>query len=378
MEEYVSDCVIFLDHRVRSEVATRRLRIIKYRGSKHGTNEYPTLIDEHGLSVLPISSIGLTYPVSSRRLTTGIPRLDTMLGGNGYYQGSSILVSGTAGSGKTSLAAAFAESVCRRGGKCLYCAFEESADQIVRNMRSIGYDLARWQNAGRLRFHAVRPTVYGLEMHLAMIHKLIVEFPPTAVIMDPVTTMLAIGEAAETRSMLTRVIDFLKSQGITSVFTSLTGGGDVLEESVVGISSLMDTWLLVRMIDSNGERNRLLYVLKSRGMAHSNQMREFRLTSQGIQLQDVYVGQGAVFTGAARLQQEALDRAEAVTWQQAAERRERELRQEQTALEAQIAALRARTGTIRAELKTSRRQVRSREEVALATRRALGRARLAD
>ncbi len=378
LEEYVSDCVIFLDHRVISEIATRRLRIVKYRGSRHGTNEYPTLIDETGLSILPISSLGLAYPVSTRRLSAGIPRLDTMLDGKGYYQGSSILVSGTAGTGKTSVAVAFAEGVCRRGGTVLYCAFEESPEQILRNMRSIGYDLGRWQKAGRLHFHSIRPTLYGLEMHLATIHKRVTEVRPTALIMDPVTNMLGIGEQGEARGMLTRVIDFLKSQGITSIFTSLTEGGAAMEQSAVGISSLMDTWILVRMLEANGERNRLLYILKSRGMAHSNQMREFQLTARGIQLQNVYVGPGVVLTGSARMQQEARDRAEAVVESEAAERRERELRQEQAALEAQIAALRVRAGIIQAELKTSRKQERGRRDVALTTRGALGRARLAD
>jgi circadian clock protein KaiC len=378
LEEYVSDCVIVLDHRVVNQVATRRLRIVKYRGAKHGTNEYPTLIDEHGLSVLPISSLGLTYPVSLERISTGVPRLDTMLGGKGYYRGSSILISGTAGTGKTSLATAFIDRVCRQGGKALYCAFEESPEQIVRNMRSIGMDLDKWRQAGRLQFHAVRPSLYGLEMHLASLYKLVSGFKPLAMVMDPITTMLSIGDSAEVKAMLTRVIDFLKNQGITSVFTSLTGGGHDLERSEVGISSLMDTWLQVRMLEASGERNRLLYVLKSRGMAHSNQMREFLLTDEGIRLQDVYLGGGTVLTGSARLVQEAQDQAGALAEREATEQRERDLAQERATLEAQAGALLARVHSIKQERQTAKAQARGRGDVAGARRRALARVRQAD
>ena len=378
LEEYVSDCVIVLDHRVTNQVATRRLRIVKYRGSKHGTNEYPTLIDEDGLSVLPISSLGLTYPVSTARISTGIPRLDAMLGGKGYYRGSSILISGTAGTGKTSLATAFVDRVCRQGVKALYCSFEESPDQIVRNMRSIGYDLDTWRKAGRLQFHSVRPSLYGLELHLASLHKLVHDFKPLAIVLDPITNMLSIGESAEVKAMLTRVIDFLKNQGITSVFTSLTGGGHDLEQSDVGIYSLMDTWLQVRILEANGERNRLLYLLKSRGMAHSNQMREFVLTDEGIRLQDVYVGPGTVLTGSARLVQEAQDQAGVLAEQQAAERRGQDLAQEQATLEAQAAALLARVRSIKQELQTARVQARGRRDAASAGQRALALVRQAD
>ena len=351
LEEYVSDCVLFLDHRVLNQVATRRLRIVKYRGSKHGTSEYPTLIDEDGLTVMPISSLALTYPVTSARVSTGLRRLDAMMGGKGYYRGSSVLISGTAGTGKTSLAAAFVESMCRRGERCLYFSFEESPDQIVRNMRSIGIDLGRWHAAGRLRFCVQRPTQFGLEMHLAKVHKLTKDFRPAGVVMDPITNLTSVGEATEINAMLTRVIDMLKNEGITSVFTSLTNGGGELEHTVVGISSLMDTWLIVRMVESENERNRLLYVLKSRGMAHSNQMREFRLSDRGIELLDAYVGPGTVLTGAARLAEEARDMARALTEIEEGARRQRELQQEATAVEAQIAGLRARADNLRAELK---------------------------
>jgi len=378
LEEYVSDCVILLDHRVKNQVATRRLRIVKYRGSKHGTNEYPALIDEHGLSVLPISSLGLTYPVGTERVSTGIPRLDAMLGGKGYYRGSSILVSGTAGTGKTSLATAFLDRVCRQGGPALYCSFEESPDQIIRNMRSIGYDLDTWRKAGRLQFHSVRPSLYGLEMHLATLHKLVEEFKPRAVVLDPITNMLSIGDSPEVKAMLTRLIDFLKNRGITSVFTSLTAGGHDPDQSEVGISSLMDSWLLVRMLETNGERNRLLYVLKSRGMAHSNQMREFLLTDAGIQLWDVYVGPGAVFTGSSRLAQEARDKADGLAEQVAAARRERELVREQASLKAQAAALLTRVGHIKEELQTAQQQARRRAGATRIDQETLARARKAD
>jgi len=378
LEEYVSDCVIFLDHRVHNQVATRRLRVVKYRGSKHGTNEYPTLIDEHGLSVLPISSLGLNYPVSEERISSGIDRLDSMLGCQGYYRGSSILISGTAGTGKSSLAAAFADKTCRSGGRCLYFSFEESPEQIIRNMRSIGFNLDQWRKKDLLRFNSVRPTLFGLEMHLATIHRMVKDFKPQAVVMDPINNMMTIGETDEVKAMLTRVIDFLKSEGITTVFTSLTGGGDALEQSEIGISSLMDTWLLVRVLETSGERNRLLYVLKSRGMAHSNQMREFVLSDQGIKLVDVYVGPGEVLTGSARLVQEAKDQAKGLAEQQAAAARQRELEQEEANLKNQANAIAARLAMIKAEREVAKRTGRRRQEQTAKERKEMAAARKAD
>ncbi len=378
LEEYISDCVIFLDHRVNNQVATRRLRIVKYRGSAHGTNEYPALIDEQGLSVLPISALGLNYPVTRTRVSTGIARLDTMLSGKGYFKGSSILVSGIAGAGKTSVAAAFANSVCGRGGRCLYWSSEESPDQIIRNMASIGFDLGRHVRKGLLRFHSVRPTLYGLESHLVSLHKQVSEFRPEAFVMDPITNLSAIANEAEIKAMLTRVIDFLKNQSITAVFTSLTSGGGALEQSEVGVSSLMDTWLLLSTVQSASERNRVLYLLKSRGMAHSNQMREFVLSDRGIDLLDVYVGPGAVFTGAARLSQEARDKAEALSQQQAAGRRRRELEQEHNSLRAQVAALQARLADIVAEQRRAADSEKQRATARLTEQAEIARARKAD
>ncbi|AFL72355.1 circadian clock protein KaiC [Thiocystis violascens] len=343
LEEYVSDCVIFLDHRVNNQVATRRLRIVKYRGSRHGTNEYPALIDEFGLSVLPISSVSLDHRASRERVSTGIPRLDAMLSGQGYFKGSSVLISGTAGAGKSSLAAAFADSVCQRGGRCLYWSSEESSDQILRNMSSIGIDLGRHIQSGLLQCFAVRPTLYGLENHLVRLHKLVGEQRPEAVILDPITNFAAVGDAAEVKIMLTRVIDFLKKEGITAVFTSLTQGGGhgQLEQTDEGISTLTDTWLLVQMVQSGGERNRLLYVLKSRGMAHSNQVRELLLSDRGIDLADVYTGTGLLQTGSERLAQQSRDQSAALAERQASERRRRLLEKERRVLAARIQALQA-------------------------------------
>jgi circadian clock protein KaiC len=286
LEEYISDCVIFLDHRVINQVATRRLRIVKYRGSSHGTNEYPTMINETGLSVLPISSLGLDYGVTQERISTGVASLDAMFGGKGYYRGSSVLFSGTAGTGKSSFAAAFADAACQRGERCLYFAYEESPAQIVRNMASIGFDLSGWVKDDCLRFHAVRSTFFGLEQHLVLIHKLVEQFQPDCVVIDPVTNLISIGDRAEVTAMLTRVIDYLKQKGITAVFTSLTKGGGPLENTDVAISSLMDTWLMLRQDEAIGERKRMLYILKSRGMAHSSEVHEFRLSDNGIQLDD--------------------------------------------------------------------------------------------
>jgi circadian clock protein KaiC len=350
LEEYVSDCVIFLDHRVINQIATRRLRVVKYRGSIHGTNEYPTLIDEHGLSVLPISSLGLDYGASSERIPTGIERLDAMMGG-GYFRGTSVLVSGSAGTGKTSIATAFTDGVCGRGERCLYLAFEEAPAQIMRNMASIGYDLDQWVRKGLLRFQAVRSTLYGLEQHLVTIHKSVSEFKPAAVVVDPITNLTAIGDEREIKAMLTRIIDFLKNQGVTALFTSLTGGGETAEQSEVGVSSLMDSWLLMRNIEAAGERNRLLFVLKSRGMAHSNQVREFLLTNNGIHLKEVYVGPGTVLTGSARAIQEAQDKTAADTERQAGVRRRRELQQEQVLAQAQLNALQVKTAALAEEIK---------------------------
>ncbi|HEY7156425.1 MAG TPA: circadian clock protein KaiC [Gemmataceae bacterium] len=351
LEEYVSDCVIVLDHRITEQLSTRRLRIVKYRGTTHGTNEYPFLIDATGISVLPVTSLGLRHEASSERISTGIPRLDAMLGGAGVYRGSSVLISGTAGTGKTSLAAHFADSTCRRGERCLYFAFEESESQMVRNMRSIGLDLTPWLKKGLLCFHATRPTAYGLEMHLATLHKLVNEFQPRAVIVDPITNFLKAGTASEAESMLMRLIDFLKAEQITALFTTLTQGDDAREQSQSGISSLIDTWLLLRDIELGGERNRGIYVLKSRGMAHSNQIREFLLTDHGVELKDVYVGPEGVLTGSLRLAQEAREQAAALSRQQEIERRQRDLERKRQALEAQLAALRGQFEAEEEELK---------------------------
>ena len=341
LEEYVSDCVILLDHRVTENLSTRRLRIVKYRGSVHGTNEYPFLIDEAGISVLPVTSLRLEHEVSNERVSSGIARLDQMLGGHGYYRGSSILISGTAGSGKTSVAAHFADAACRRGEKCLYFAFEESQGQMVRNMRSIGIDLEPWIKQGLLYFHAARPTLAGLEMHLTTMHKGINDIQPRSVIVDPISNFTAAGTTTEAKSMLIRLIDLLKVKQITTLFTNLTQGGSPTEMTEMAVSSLMDTWLLLRTIELGGERNRSMYVLKSRGMAHSNQLREFVLTDRGVDLLDVYLGSDGVLTGSARLAQESREKAEALIQQQEIEAKQREIERQRCVLESQITALRA-------------------------------------
>ncbi|MAU08282.1 MAG: KaiC 1 [Anaerolineaceae bacterium] len=284
IEEYVSDCVILLDHRIENQLSTRRMRIVKYRGTPHGSDEYPFLIDESGFSVLPISSIGLDYKVSEERVSSGISRLDDMLGGRGFFRGSTILVSGPTGTGKSTIAAQFVHAACLRGERCLYFSFEEPAGQIIRNMRSVGIDLRPWVDADSLRFKTVRPTMYSLEMHLAKLHNDIADFDPQIVVMDPITSFDIIGTASASRALLTRLIDFLKMRETTALLTSLTHGGETAEISEVNVSSMMDTWLLVRNIESNGERNRAIYIVKSRGMAHSSQVSEFNITSQGIQL----------------------------------------------------------------------------------------------
>jgi circadian clock protein KaiC len=341
LEEYVADCVILLDFRIDAQISTRRLRIIKYRGSSHGADEYPFLIDEGGLSILPITSLGLDYPVATERIATGVPRLDAMFDGKGFYRGSTVLVSGTAGTGKTSLAVTFADAACRRGERCLYFAFEESPSQIVRNMGSIGLDLNRWMKKGLLRFHSARPSLYGLEMHLLTFHKLIEQFDPQVFVIDPISNLTAAGTAAEVKSILTRLIDYLKMKRISTFLTDLTHLQSGLERTSEEISSLIDTWILLRAIERNGERNRGLYVLKSRGMDHSNQIQEFVLTNQGIDLIDIYTGLGEVLTGSARVAQEAGERADEQACRREAERRLREQERKRNALETKIAALRA-------------------------------------
>jgi circadian clock protein KaiC len=361
LEEYVSDCVILLDHRVANQISTRRLRVVKYRGSTHGTNEFPFLIDERGLAVMPITSLGLTHTVTSQRISTGIPRLDTMLGGKGYFRGSSILVSGTAGTGKTSIAAHFVDAACRRGERSAFFAFEESPSQIIRNMRSIGIDLQPWVEKGLLRFHAERPTVYGLEAHLASIHKSIEEFKPKVVIVDPVTNLGSVASETDVKAMLTRLLDEMKSNQTTTLFTTLTVAGGPLEQTEVGMSSLADTWILLRDIELGGERNRGLYILKSRGMAHSNQIREFLLTHKGVDLIDVYVGPSGVLTGSARMSQETQERDIELVHQQEIERRKLNVETKRKTLEAQIASLRAQFQAEEQELKKLTDQEKNRQ-----------------
>lgn len=361
LEEYVADCVVLLDHRIVDQVSTRRLRVIKYRGSIHGTNEYPFLIDRTGFSVLPITSLGLTHGASDERISSGSERLDTMLGGQGFHRGSTILLSGTAGSGKTSLASVFVQAACKRGEKVLYFAFEESPAQIIRNMRSIGLQLEPFAKKGLLQFHAHRPTYYGLEMHLVTIQKLVHEFMPSVVVLDPITNLItAAGSTLEVRAMLTRLIDFLKAKGVTALFTSLTAGGDHAEQTEVGVSSLMDAWLLVRNLESGGERNRALYILKARGMAHSNQVREFRLTSNGIELIDIYTGTGEVLIGSARFAQQAREEAEAIARAQELERKRVAFERKEKVISAQITALEAELNAERADLNRVLKQEKSR------------------
>ena len=350
LEEYVSDAVIVLDHRVTEQISTRRLRIVKYRGSAHGTNEYPFLIDEDGLSVLPVTSIGLTHDASSERISTGVARLDMMLGGRGYFRGSTILVSGTAGAGKSSLAAHFLDAACRRGERCLAFVFEESPQQVVRNMRSIGIDLQRWVERGLLEFHAARPSLHGLEMHLSRMHRAIDRFQPSVVVLDPVSSLLRVAQPTDVQATLTRLVDYLKLQGITALLTSLTHGRTEHEQTDVAISSIVDTWLLLVALELSGERDRGLYVLKSRGMDHSNQIREFLLTDRGVELVDVYAGPSGVLTGSARLTQEAQERAAALAQEHELERKERTLTRLRAAFEAELASLRAKFEAEQADL----------------------------
>jgi len=350
LEEYVSDCVILLDHRIINQISTRRLRIVKYRGSVHGTNEYPFLIDEDGISVLPVTSLTLEKSVNSDRVSSGIPSLDNMLDKKGFFKGSSVLVSGTAGTGKTSIAAYFAAETCRRGERCIYFAFEESPQQIIRNMRSINVDLQQYIDSGLLKFHASRPTMYGLEMHLVSLYKQIKRFKPSAIVLDPVTNLVTIGSVSEVKSMLIRLIDFLQEEQITVMFTALTLNSEATEQTDEGVSSLVDAWLLVRDIEHNGERNRGMYIMKSRGMKHSNQVREFVITDEGLDLVDVFLGPDGVLIGSAREAELLREKANAVIKSNAVTSKDREIVRKRKVLEAKIASLQTEFESVEEEL----------------------------
>ena len=373
LEEYVSDCVILLDQRVEDQLATRRLRIVKYRGSVHGTNEYPFIIDESGISVLPITSVGLAHSVSTERIPTGVPALDAMLGGEGYYRGSTVLVSGGAGTGKSSLAAHIADSACRRGERCLYFSFEESEAQIVRNMRSIGFELDRWVAKGLLRFSSSRPTLHGVESHLVLVHKLVDEFDPSVVVFDPLSAYLSAGSRSAADSMILRLIDFMKMKSITGFCTSLTAGA--LERTEVEVSSLIDTWLLLRDLEVSGERNRTLYVLKSRGMAHSNQVREFLLTKNGIDLVQPYVGPEGVLTGSLRVAQEAREQAAEILRRQEGGRKQRELARRQLELKTKMELLQREMESLEEEARIVTSEVEARESALVEYRAGMARRR---
>ncbi|MGY3450361.1 circadian clock protein KaiC [Bradyrhizobium sp. USDA 4353] len=371
LEEYVADCVILLDNRVHDQLSTRRLRVVKYRGTAHGTNEYPFIIDQEGITVMPITSSGLSHDVSTERVSTGIADLDGMLEGHGYYKGSSILISGMAGAGKSTVSAHFANSICASGQRCIYFALEESPQQIVRNMRSVGLDLQQWVDRGLLRFSARRPNLYGLETHLAAMHREVKEFDPAAVVVDPISSLMGAGLAGDVHSMTLRLIDFLKSRGVTALFTNLGAGSAETATTEMQISSLTDTWLLLYNRESNGEHNRQLYLLKSRGMAHSNQVREFLMSGDGISLREVYVGPEGVLTGSARVAQEVRDRADRLLRSQEMQRRTREIERRRREIAAQIETLKAQLASEEGEMELLNLEGAAREDQRSADRIAL-------
>ena len=363
LEEYVSDCVILLDHRVTNQISTRLLRVIKYRGSFHGTNEYPFLIDQEGFSVLPVTSLLLEREVVSERISCGIKSLDAMLGGKGFFRGSSILVSGTAGTGKTSIAAYSAEASCNRRDRCLYFAFEESPQQIIRNMKSINIDLKKHIDAGLLQIHASRPTLYGLESHLVAIHKMVKKFKPRTVILDPITNLVTVASLSEVKSMLMRLLDFLQNEDITVLFTALMYDKGNSVQTDEGISSIVDAWVQVQDIEKNGERNRGIYIMKSRGMSHSNQVREFVITNNGLELVEVYLGPEGILVGSARQAQELKEATGVEMRTHAATRKDRELDRKKTVLEAKIASLKEEFESMRDELSRTFIEEQLRKEI---------------
>jgi len=372
----LADCIIVISECMTDNIATRHIRVSKYRGSAHGTGEYPFLISEKGLSIIPITSVKPDYEAPSERISTGIPRLDAMMGGQGYYRGSSILVTGGAGTGKTSLAGCFALRTSQRGERCLYFAFEESEYEIMRNMRSVGIDLRPQVKEGLLKFQSSRATMYGLEMHLATMEREIIAFEPQVIILDPVSNLLNIGSFNEARAMVSRLIDFLKSRGITTLLTSLSGGET--PESDIGVSSIVDTWIVLRNLEMNGEQNRLLHVLKSRGTPHSNQVREFVLTEHGIELSDVYLGPEGVLTGTARLAQESKEQAELVRRQNELQRQELEHKKKRSTLKARITALQSEIEASEAQIEDIRKEARRYEADTTQQKERTARARRAD
>ncbi|GAA5117329.1 circadian clock protein KaiC [Luteolibacter yonseiensis] len=375
LEEYVSDCVVLLDHRVTGQISTRRLRVVKYRGSAHSTNEFPFLIDSEGMSVLPITSAGMDYDVSDKRLSSGVPALDEMLDG-GYYEGSCILLTGTAGTGKSTLAAHLANKTCGTGQRCLYFSFEESPKQILRNMRTIGIDLQPSLEDGSLEICSSRPAAFGLEMHLVQMHKKIDTFKPNVVIVDPISNLHTAASGDESSQMLLRLIDILRSKRITTFLINLTRSGNLTETSGEALSSMVDTWLLLRDVETYGERNRVIYVLKSRGMPHSNQLREFIITRKGVDLIPAYLGSEGVLTGSARLAQEQRETAAAARMTDEEKMAALKLEQKRRALDAQIEVLRAEHLAAEEELSKISTNRSIREELASANERQMNQKRL--
>jgi circadian clock protein KaiC len=376
LEEYVSDCVITLDQRVERQTTTRRVRVVKYRGSAHAGDEYPFIITGHGFSVLPITSLTLALAAGSKRISSGVPRLDTMLGGKGFYRGSSVLLSGTAGAGKTSMAALFADAACRRGERTLYLAYEESPEEIARNMRSIGIDLDQWVERGLLTVRAERPTACGFETHLARAHALVEELDPKVVVIDPISAFH--GPEDEITMFLSRIVDYLKGRGITALLTSLTRLSERTELSGLGVSSVIDSWIRIRTLESNGERNRLLDIVKSRGTAHSNQVRELVISDGGLDLSDVYIGREGIAVGTERIQREADRRIRELEQAETLERRRRGLAQRRTAVEAQIAALQAELAFEGADVEAATSAALASDKAEAAARVAIGSGRSAD
>jgi len=375
LEEYISDCVILLDHRVENQISTRRLRVVKYRGSIHGTNEYPFLIDADGISIAPVTSLTLNNKVSSQRISTGIASLDEMFGGKGFFRGSSVLISGTAGTGKTSIAACFANESCVRNERCIYFAFEESPDQIVRNMRSIGIDLDKHEKKGLLKFHASRPTLHGLEMHLLVILRMVRQFKPKTIILDPITNLITVGTVSELKSMLIRLIDFLQKEQVNVMFTALTLNNSVNEQTDEGVSSLVDAWMMVRDIEFNGERNRGMYIMKSRGMKHSNQVREFVISDEGLKLVDVFLGPDGVLTGSAREERKLWEETDDALKLFARGRKDMEIERRKQQLEAQIGSLNAQFESVKDELNKVYMEEELKKEVMLKNRQKLAQLR---
>ena len=338
-EEYLADGLMHLDNRTDGNYQTREIQVVKCRGINHYTGKSPFIINSEGMSIRPLITADFDYKVLKSRVSTGIADIDNMLGGKGLYRGSTVYITGPSGAGKTSISSSFANGACSRGERALFLAFEESSDQIIRNMKSIGLSLDKWVNEKLLYFYTARATTNSLEGHLDNIMTMVREVEPTCVVLDPISAFRPIANENETKLMLIRLNDYLRARKITTVFTALSSDGEYSEHADVQLSSIADTWIVVRIMDYKGERNNVMQLMKSRGMSHSRQMKEMYFTGNGLKLQNVYQGPEGVLTGAARIGQEKYEKLKEARNVIEIDKNRKKIERKKSLLEASIEAL---------------------------------------